>query len=203
MASLASVVAGVMDILDDPFNNMLKGRTEDVVIGVRAVLIRQEYTKTRQFPSWSLYDALIPIQEDSCNCGQWTIVGDMPDLIQLKEQSPFSFVGTDGYKAISYIMPEEIEFYQYNPISGKMPRYTYINKTTKFLNVGNLDAILHRGPFADPRQLKKYSCDGEICFNDEDDNFIEEHLRPVITEMALKELGVKQTDDHEVQSNNL
>ena len=100
-------------------------------------------------------------------------------------------------------MPEEIELYQYNEVSGKLPRYTYIGKIPLFFSIGNLDAILFRGPFADPRELKKYSCDDEYCFNEEDDNFLEEHLSSTIVKMVLDEVGRKLTDDHEVESNGL
>lgn len=204
MASLASLVARVADAIDSPFDFMLKQRVEDSVITCRAILMRQDYTKTRQFPSWSLYDALIPLSREDCGCvGAITTEGKFPSVVQFKEQSPFTFVGTDRYNAISYIMPEEIELYQYNPISSKLPRYTYTGKIPLFFSIGNLDAVLFRGPFADPRELKKYSCDDEYCFDEEDDNFIEEHLSSTIVKMVLDEVGRKLTDDHEVEANGL
>lgn len=204
MASFNGLVQAAMDTIDSSFDFMLQGRVEDSVISNRAILIRQEYTKTRQFPSWSLYDALIPLNRDiPCSCGGITTEGAFPKIIQFKEQAPFSFVGSDGFNAISYILPEEIEFYKYNPISKNLPRYTYKDKRTYFYGIGNLEKMLHRAPWADPRELKKYNCEDEYCFNDEDDDFLEEHLRPVILDMVLKEIGRKETDDHEVQSNGL
>lgn len=204
MASLSAIVASVIDILDSPYDFMLKRRVEDSVISCRAILIRQEYTKTRQFPSYALYDALIPVSYEDCGCvGAITTEGEFPDIIQLKEQSPFTFVGTDRYNSISYIMPEEIELFQYSEVSSKLSRYTYMNKRPYYFSIGNLEKILHRAPWADPRQLRKYNCDDEYCFNDEDENFFEEHQKSVIVDMVVKEVGRKQTDDHEVQVNGL
>ncbi len=200
MASLNSLVASVQDALDKPFDFMLQLRAEDAVIGCRAILMRQEYTKTRRLPSYALYEAVIPISLEDCGCkGGYTTEGTFPDILFFKEMSPFTFVGSDGRQSISYILPEEIEIYQHNPISGKMPRYTFMNKKPYLFNT-SLDNILFRGPFTDPRQLKKYDC-GDTCFNEEDDNFFEEHLRSVIVDMVLKELGVRKTDEHSIMIN--
>lgn len=204
MASLTSITASVIDILDQSFDFMLQQRVEDSVIGARAILIRQEYTKTRMIPSYALYEAIIPITLEDCGCdGAYTTEGEFPDIISFKEMSPFSFVGTDGRKSISYILPEEIELYKHNKISKNLPRYTYMNKRPYLFKMGNLDAILFRGPFADPRQLKKYQCSDGYCFDEDDDNFIEEHLRPTIIKMVLDEVGRKATDDHKIEVNGI
>lgn len=202
MASLASITQSVVDILDEPFNYMLYARVEDSVIGCRATLIRQEFTKTRMFPSYALYEVTIPISLEDCGCANaFTTQGDFPDIISFKEVSPFSFVGTDGRKSIGYILPEEIELYQFNKISRHLPRYTYMNKKPYLFNVGNIDNVLFRGPFADPRQLKQFNCSDGYCFDEEDDNFFEEHFRPIIIKMVLEEVGRKATDDHNIQVN--
>lgn len=204
MASLASIKQAVADILDAPFDFMLTLRVEDSIIGCRALLIRQDLSKSGKFPSYSLYEVAIPISEEECGCnGAYTTVGIFPDIIASKSPSPFSFVGSDSRQSIGYILPEEIELFQYNKISGRMPRYTYMNKRPYLFNVGNLDKILFRGPFTDPRQLKQYSCDGEDCFDEEDDNFIEDHLRPTIVKLVLEEVGRKPTDDHDIQINGV
>lgn len=202
MASLSSLKGSILDTLDKSFDFMLERRVEDLVIGCRANLIRQEYTKTRMIPSYALYEAVIPISQEDCGCsGAYTTEGNFPDIISFKEMSPFSFVGSDGRQGISYILPEEIELYRFNPISSKMARYTYMNKRPYLFSIGNLDVVLFRGPFADPRQLKKYNCKDSYCFDEEDDNFIEEHLRDTILKIVLDEVGRRDTDDHKIEVN--
>lgn len=202
MASLASLKASVLDILDSPFDFMLGQRAEDALIACRAVLIRQERTKSGMYPSYALYEVTIPISSEDCGCqGAFTTEGKFPDVISLKDASPFTFVGTDARKSISYILPEEIELYRFNKTSKHLPRYTYMNKKPYLFGIGNLEKVMFRGAFADPRQLSKYSCDDEACFDENDDNFFEEHLRPIIIKMALDEMGRKETDDHKVDVN--
>lgn len=201
MASLNSIVQSLADIIDQPFNNMLLFRLEDAVIGCRAELIRQQYTKTRQFPSFALYECLIPIQEDDCICGAMVSSIDIPKIIDVKDPTPFSFVGTDKRIAIGHVLPEELEFFIYNKVSGNMPRYTYMNKRTYFAKIGNLSNILHRAAFADPRQLIPLNCPEMTCFDEDDEGFIEEHMVPTIKKMVLFEIGQKEIDDHNIQVN--
>lgn len=204
MASLNSVTQQLADNINMPFDNMLLMRLEDAVISCRAILIRREFDRTRQFPSYAMYECLMPIVEETCQpCkGAFVSIDRLPRLISVKNGSPFSFVGTDTRKSsISYILPEEIEIYEHNPISGDMPRYTYMNKKSYFWKVGNVRKVLHRGPFADPRELEQYNCDEGTCFDADGDDFIEDHLVPIIKEMVYKELGMKVVDDHNVQIN--
>lgn len=202
MASLNSVTQQLADNINQPFDNMLLARLEDTVISCRAILIRREFDRTRQFPSYAMYECLIPVTIETCApCkGALVSIERLPRLIAVKNGSPFSYVGTDTREeSISYILPEEIEIYKHNPISSKMPRYTYMNKKTYFWNIGNINKILHRGPFADPRDLEQYNCDEGTCFDADGDDFIEDHLVPLIKDMVYKEVGIRAVDDHNIQ----
>lgn len=201
MASLNSITQSLADIMDNPFDNMLIFRLEDAVIGCRAVLVRQQFDKTRQFPAYALYECLLPLVEETCMCTKAMVSPTVPKVIDIKDSSPFSFVGTSKREAIGSILPEEIELFIYNPVSGKQARYTYMNKKGYFFNVGNLSKALFRGAFADPRQLVPYNCPEMVCFDADSDDFIEEHMVPTIKKMVLEEIGHKITDDHNVQVN--
>lgn len=205
MASLKSVTQQCADNINMPFDNMLLARLEDTVISCRAILIRREFDRTRQFPSYAMYECIMPlVKEDCIPCtGDLVSIDRMPRLIAVKNSgSPFSFVGTDTRKdSISYISPEEIGLFEHNPTSKNLARYTYMNKKTYFWKIGNVRTVIHRGPFADPRELEQYNCDEGTCFDSDGNDFIEDHLVPLIKEMVYKEIAIKSVDDHNIQVN--
>lgn len=203
MASLNAVVAQIADSIDSPFNDMLRARLEDVVISNRALMYRREFERTRQFPSYGIFEHIEEVFEEetcgACTGAFSTII--LPDLIAVRDDIPFTFVGTDSrFEGISYMSPEEIEFFKFNKVSGHMPRYTYMNKKAYFFNVGNLKRVLFRGAFTDPRKLNQNGCESEFCFDNEDMSFIEEHLVPLIKIEARRELNIK-IDDKEIEVN--
>lgn len=196
MASLASITQSIADTLDKAYDNMLIFRLEDSVISCRARLVRQQFEKTKQFPTYAIYNCVLPLHEGK----DYLYTDVVPKIIDVKDALPFSFVGTTGNEAITYILPEEAEFFKFNKVSGEMPRFTYMDKRIYIYNGGNIDNVLARGPFADPRQLAPFNCDDVTCFEDSDE-FIEEHLVSIIKVMVLEEVSKRPTDDHNMQVN--
>ena len=203
MASLNATVQQVADNIDEPFNNLLKARLEDMIITSRALLYRREFASLRQFPSSGIYEHVMEVhEEDNCvSCTGGMVTDKFPELINVKDDIGFTYVGVLGRQdALSYILPEEIGIFKYNKISGKMPRYTIIGRKIHTFNTG-IEKVLLRGPFVDPRKLKATNCEEEgSCFDADNDDFIESHLAYTIRQMCYAEMGMA-IEEQEVEVN--
>ncbi len=208
--TLKYLVDSIADTLGKPNDYVFKEKLKGIILGSRATLIRQEYTKTGEFPNYAIFEMqnveIESTKEDICGftlkCPVYRTKLEIPKPIYIKNQHPFKAVyALDRHGNIGYIEPEEIELFSHLKFSGSMPRYTYINNRVYLFN-SSAEAINILNPADNIIALKEFSCKGESCFDEESTLVIEGHLRTGLIEFVYKELGVRNPETQEIRVND-
>lgn len=187
--------------LKNPDDAVLKEIIKNLIITSRAILIRQEFNKTRVFPeSAVLTIRCLPIIEvnstECCNidlgCKIIRTEDKLPRLIEVKDTVSFTYVGgvvQFGADEFGYLKPEEVGYIKYRKYSRTRGFYTYLNDYLYIFNKPALEALTVRGPFANLIELANLrSCDNTPCFNIESTIPIEDHWEDAITKMIMMKL---------------
>jgi hypothetical protein len=207
--TLKSLQDSIADTLGKPNDYVFKRKLIGSILGARATLIRQEYTKIREFPTYAVFEMqnveIESTKEDICGftlkCPVYRTVLEIPEPIYVKNQNPFKAVySMDRMMNIGYIEPEEIEYFTSLKFSGTKPRYTWINRRVYLFNT-TPDGINILNPADNITELAKFTCKGQSCFNEEVTVIIPGHLRQPIIELVYKELGVRNPETQEIRLN--
>jgi hypothetical protein len=90
--------------------------------------------------------------------------------LPIRSESLFEFVGSsDKSQAYGYATPEQMALYsRYNKYTNNVPKYFYTNGYLYILNDENVTNVNVRGVYTDPRQLHEFTCNGAVCYTDDD-----------------------------------
>lgn len=177
MASLNEISYSIADKLGKPLDYLLINDIKFSIVNYRALYIRQDYTKNGRYNALFIQDlgCVVTEETDSAECCTYTsgcsVVRtklELPDPVRLKGLEDFVFVGgIDKRTRFTMILPEEMQYIDYNKYSKNEPRYYYLNKRA-YVTVPE-GVINIRGIFADPRAAAKFKhCDSTPCYSDDD-----------------------------------
>ena len=197
--NLGTFITILADIAGKPFDYPTQVKAKELIITARQALIRQQYDKTRTFPTSALVSACIDLEERSSTeccgidlgCKLVVSKKEIPLPIDVKDEVIFEFVGdVTGMVSYGYIKPSEVPFIKYRKFSSKLKYYTWLNRRLIFFNSAGLEKAKLRYVPANPLELIEFvDCSSnKPCFDLEDSSFIEGHWEDAITKMVLPKL---------------
>lgn len=182
----------------EPFDYPTQVIASELIITARQTLIRQQYEKTKTFPTNALIDFCFPLVDKSSTeccgldlgCTFPVSATTIPLPMDVKDSLIFNYVGSvNGMEAFGYLKPDEIKFVKYRKFSSHLKYYTWINRKLIFINAAGLQGAKVRYVPANPLELADVkNCDDKPCFDIEDETFIEGHWEDTITKMVLPKL---------------
>lgn len=143
----------------------------------RALLIRRdaERNQTNRTYLQNFIQPLIKVDEaDTCvtqiGCEILRTENKVPKPIRLKQDTPFTFVGSVGYKkGITYMSPSLIEDLKFLPYIANEWFYTYINEYIYLYNMNKIKRILIEASFEDPTKALTLCENSVNCVNDNEE----------------------------------
>lgn len=199
--NLATYIAILADIAGKPFDYPTQAKARELIISARQTLIRQQYEKTKTFPTSALVSVCVELEEKSSTeccgidlgCKLVISKKEIPLPMDVKDEIIFEFVGDIiGMFPFGYIKPSEVPLIKYRKFSSRLPYYTWINKRLVYFNVPGMEKSRVRYVPANPVELIEFKdCDTDKpCFDPEDSAFIEGHWEDTITRMVLPKLSI-------------
>jgi hypothetical protein len=196
---LNALIDILADIAGKPFDYPTQIKARDFIITARAALIRQQYEKTKTFPTSALISTCIDlVEKNSVECcgidlGCKVVVSknELPLPIDVKDAVIFEYVGDiTGTKAYGYIKPGEVPYIKYRKFSSNLVYYTWINRRLLFFNKPALEKARVRYVPSNPVEAASLmNCDGTAsCIDLESEAFIEDHWEDAITKMVLPKI---------------
>lgn len=195
-----------------PDDAELKAVITPLVISARAILMRQEFTKTGRFPQSSILStclSTILVNSTECcdidlGCKISRSELKIPQPILIKDEINFLFIGgldlVNAY-AFGYLKPDEVRHIKSRKFSSNKIFYTYINDYLYFFNDNALEKFKIRYVPSNPLEFLeiKDCCTGECCFDIEDQVFIEDIWEDAITKIVRAKL--RGTQDPQILIN--
>jgi hypothetical protein len=208
--NLSTYIAILSDIAGKPFDYPTQVKARELIITARQALIRQQYEKTRTFPTSSLVSLCIEVEEKSSTeccgidlgCNLVISKKEIPLPIDVKDEVIFEFVGDIiGMFPFGYLKPSEVPLIKYRKFTSKLPYYTWINKRLVYFNVNGLEKSRIRYVPANPVELTEFiDCEtNKPCFDLESNSFIEGHWEDAITKMVLPKIA--PNNDRQIKVN--
>lgn len=207
--TLKSLQDSIADTLGKANDYVFKTKLIGSILGARSILIRQEHSKSGEYPNYAVFEMqnleIEATKDDICGftlkCPVYRTVLEIPSPIYTKSQSPFKAVyALDRRMNIGYIEPEELQYVTELKFSGDKPRYTWINNRIYLINT-SAEAINVLNVADNITELAKFKCDGKSCFDEETTVIIASHLRQPIIDIVYKELGVRNPETQEIRLN--
>ena len=208
LADISDQIAGNFDKWDDI---EFKRRVEDLIITIRAELIRRNIDKYGITPN-SLIQQIncLPTTEvDIAECCSVTLgcnvtrtLDKVPNPIRIRSRnSNFKYVGTiDGKKSFSHLDRETIELLEEEKCFRAGISYSYINEYI-YIFGDNPANIRVQGVFGDPREVANLNdCENSDCIdNVEIEEDLIRNIRIMVAEELINSNSRLREDDKEVK----
>lgn len=156
-----------------PFNIMLLENIKFSIRYWRALLIRRDVAAngmSDELLQRGYLDLVKVDKADACNfdLGQCSTIlrtkNQIPQLVRIKSDVLFKFVGSVDGKPFTYTEYEEVPYTCYNRFTSSIVRYSYINNYLYFFNNTKLKKAAIQAIFVDPYQINNL-CD-DNCYDD-------------------------------------
>lgn len=184
--------------LDRPNDSNLQIAIQNLILSSRAMLLRQEYQKNKSFPQSAILSLCLPMEyvnsTECClidlGCKLPRTIDKIPPPITIADELNFLYVGDgNNTNSFGYLKPEEVKYIKQRKFSGKKQYYTYIGGRIVIFNKATIEAIKLRYVPSNPLELAAINdCCGDVCFNIDDETFIEDIWEDAITKLVIAKI---------------
>lgn len=174
-------------LFDNPFQKEL----QDLIILYRARYIANRIEKKKFTRLGYTQSFLVPIVEvnreecqelPECLCEAAFKTTKKIPLPITDGTTLFDYVGAPGgFKSFGWTTFGNEILLRNSPITGKFPRYAYVNQYIYAFNAPNDENLRIEGVFGDPRLLSEFTCDGSTpCYTSSSDFPVDEQMLQLI-----------------------